>query len=907
MHCNPVVAVNFIRSFVIIWFLFLCLQAEGQEYFSGKVQDASTREPLVGVAITQGQSWALTDSLGRFRIKANASSPAVFTSLGYKPLRANLVQGGTYRMQPDVFYIREVVVTATEERGVTATSVIGKDAIEHIQPSSIKDVLELLPGGRAVDPNLASPQVANLRSAASVSSNYATSALGTAVVIDGKPVGNNANLQYSPAYSNLGSSFVNYGTDLRTITTEDIESVEVVRGIASVEYGDLTSGLMKITRKRGGNMLRARFKADMGSKLFYVGKDFQWKTFTMNIGANYLNSMADPRNPRQNYKRITGTVRIGKTWKKELEYILNASLDYTGSFDDQKSDQNLDFGTLGPVETYFSSYNKMDAGLDLSVKARDNESAFRSWVTTASVTVENDLIRRWKYVINGAEQPYSVATEPGEWDALILPVRYESSLQVKGLPVYAYLQSAVSFKWGEQRLRGGIQWTMDKNYGEGTVFDITHPFSSVTSARPRPYYAIPANHQLSAYAEENGSLALGAGSMEWSAGVRLSALLGAGKAFAVNARPYLDPRANVRYNFPAAILGGHRLDAGIYTGAGLHTKFPTMDMLYPEPVYGDIQEFNYWPVETQFRRSYMYVYKEDPTNYELAPARNFKWEIGTDVSWNGFSLSIDYFVENMTSGFRSSSRFGRYIVKRYDGSGIDKNSLTGPPDVTSLPWKADTVLQAHGITINGSQTLKKGVEFTFSSPRIKAINTRITANGAWFVTKNTNSAPLYYVPSAIVSGSRYSYAGYYEVNDGSTFTQLNTNIMLDTQIPRLGLILSVSCQTSWFSNHYPVPRSTMPLSYLDKDLVEHPYTEAEMQDPVLRYLMLEESSMDYNYLVPFATYFNLKATKKLYRDKMAFSLFVNRILAITPDYYMNGAFVRRSSTPYFGMEIDFRI
>lgn len=885
----------------------LCLPAVAQAPVTGRVVDATTGEPVVGAAITQGKNWALTDSLGVFRLKTGENSPITITSMGYKTAKAALVSGQVFRLQPDVLALQEVVVTAQEERGVTATSVIGKDAIEHIQPSSIRDILELLPGGRAVDPNLASPQVANLRSAASVSTNYATSALGTAIVIDGRPVENNANLQSSPAYSSLGSSFVNYGTDLRTITTEDIESVEVVRGIASVEYGDLTSGLMIITRKRGGNTLRARFKADMSSKLFYVGKDFEWKTFTLNVGANYLNSMSDPRNPRQNYKRFTGTVRMGKTWKKSLEYVLNASLDYTGSFDDLKSDENLDFGTMGPVETYFSSYNKLDAGVDFSIKARDNETAFRSWITTLSFTAEIDRISRWKYVVNGSEQAYSVATEPGEWDAIILPVRYESTLQVKGLPVYAYLQSAVSFKWGRQKLKGGIQWTLDKNLGEGTVFDITRPFSSVSSARPRPYYAIPSNHELSLFAEESGSKTLGRGALEWSAGVRMSMLLGAGKQYQVNGKPYVDPRANVRYNFPSVFLKAHRLDVGIYAGAGLHTKFPTMDMLYPEPVYGDIQVFNYWPVETQLRRSYMYVYKEDPTNYTLAPARNFKWEIGADASWNGFHLAVDYFWENMNSGFRTSSRYGRYVVKRYDGSGIDKSTLTGPPDVTSLPWQTDTLLQAYGITTNGSQTLKQGIEFTFTSPRIKAINTRITANGAWFVTKNTNSAPLYYVPSAIVSGSRYNYVGYYEVNDGSTYTQLNTNIMLDTQFPRLGLILSVSCQTSWFSNHYPIPRSTVPISYLDKDLVEHPYTEADAQDPVLRYLILESSSMDYNYLVPFATYFNLKATKKFYQEKIAVSLFVNRLLAIAPDYYMNGAYVRRSTTPYFGMEIDFKI
>ena len=40
---------------------------------------------------------------------------------------------------------------------------------------------------------------------------------------------------------------------------------------------------------------------------------------------------------------------------------------------------------------------------------------------------------------------------------------------------------------------------------------------------------------------------------------------------------------------------------------------------------------------------------------------------------------------------------------------------------------------------------------------------------------------------------------------------------------------------------------------------------------------------------------------------MGISLFVNRLLVIAPDYYMNGAYVRRSSTPYFGMEIDFKL
>ena len=44
----------------------------------------------------------------------------------------------------DTLKIAEVVVTAQETRGVTAASVIEKHAMEHLQPSSFSDILELL-------------------------------------------------------------------------------------------------------------------------------------------------------------------------------------------------------------------------------------------------------------------------------------------------------------------------------------------------------------------------------------------------------------------------------------------------------------------------------------------------------------------------------------------------------------------------------------------------------------------------------------------------------------------------------------------------------------------------------------------------------------------------------------------
>ena len=321
------------------------LSARAQRQVEGVVLDASSRIPVVGAAVTSGKAWAISDSLGRFSIRADGA--LTITCLGYKTLKTLPRTDRTYLLPVDLMSLRETVITAREDHGLTATSKIGEDAIAHIQPSSIADVLELLPGGRAVDPAFGAPQIVNLRAAGSLSSDYATSALGTRFLVDGRPIDGNANLQYSPGASMLGSNYVNLGTDMRTLSTEDIESVEVVRGIASVEYGDLTSGLFKINRKHGGRDLRMRFKSDMKSKLVYAGKGWEWGSkdlLTMNVSANFLDSRADPRNPRQNYKRLTGSWRVGKTWSEGRDFtqVLHASFDYTGSFDDQKSDTDLD-------------------------------------------------------------------------------------------------------------------------------------------------------------------------------------------------------------------------------------------------------------------------------------------------------------------------------------------------------------------------------------------------------------------------------------------------------------------------------------------------------------------------------------------------------------------------------------
>ena len=825
------------------------------------------------------------------------------------------------RLDIDPVAIGEVLVTAAESKGPTSSSKIGREAIAHIQPSSIADLMELIPGGRATDPSFGAPQEIRLREAApSSSANYATSALGTQIQVDGIPISNDANLQYSTSYGSIQEyANVNRGVDTRAISTDDIESVEIVRGIPSVEYGDLTSGLVKVKRREGGRDLTARFKADMSSKLFSVGKGFERKgrgdaeRTTLNINADYLTAASDPRNPRQSYQRLTGSVRFGRHWQgSAYRYSAGGSLDYTGSFDNKKSDQDLDNGLGGPVERYKSNYNRTQFAATFAVEARHRQF-FHSLDLTASLSAEFDRIDRWRFVETGSDFAKTWGTEAGEYDAVIIPASYDATLLVDGKPFYGYAKAIAIFNADTERsrntLRVGADWSMDKNYGRGLVFDVARPFSPQMDSRPRAYDAIPALHKLSFFLEDATTLALGDFRVEATGGVRAASMFNLGRRYTIQGKFYFDPRANVVVALPRFHVAGRNLTLRLGGGVGWHTKFPTMDSLYPDTEYFDFTQLNYWPANPALRRINLRLYTLDPTNYDLRAARNFKWEVRLDADWNDNQLSVTYFREDMTSGFRTTSDYRSFTFRDYDETAIDMEQLDGPPSLDGIPYTEETRLGGYSRSTNGSRTEKSGIEFAFTSQRIRAIATRVTVTGAYFRTNYSNMHPEYLLPTSAPGGQTYPYVGYYFSTDGYLREMCNTNFLLDTQIPRLKLILSTSFQCMWFLGSRNTPVSAWPISYLDEDLVSHPFTAESAADGLLSALVRDSDPTLWRYVTtPFSMNVNLKITKKLYRDKMAVALFVNKLLDYTPDYHTSdGRHIRREVTPYFGMELNIKL
>ncbi len=888
--------------------------------FSGTVVDEKTGQPLPGAVIRIKAGRAMTvvaDENGKFRTSVPAGTTAAISYVGYGTIQVRLQAGGRYRLRPVAGQLGDVVVTATESHSLTAASNIGKHAMEHLQPSSFTDILELLPGGRARDPSLSTPNTIHLREVSISSSDYQTSSLGTAFVVDGARVSTNANMQYlAGAYDNAATSrdFTNAGVDMRSISTDDIESVEVVRGIPSVEYGDLTSGLVNIKRRHGGHDLSARFKADMDTKLFYVAKGMEWqkRRLSLNLSADYLINRADPRNVLETYSRVTISARLQK--KRSLprhELTLNADADYGGSFDRDKVDPDLNYGN---VDRFSSSYNRFAANLSFALNAKRGEAVFRSLSAQFSASAQADRTERTRLVQLNSETPAATSRVEGEADAvLISPYTYTATQSVDGKPVSLFAKVYADFALprftpAELKLKAGGDWQMDKNYGDGQVFDPLHPLYPGVSARPRRYTEIPASHIAGLYAEISAAIPIGAFKADIQAGLRATSQLHLPADRELHGKWYTDPRLNAGLTLPAINLHGQPLTVRLTGGVGWHTKMPTLDQLYPDKAYLDIVELNYYHPVKEYRRVYLQTYVIDPTNPALRAARNLKWEISLDANWFGNRMTVTYFRENMTSGFRSMAVYAPYHYKSFDTSGINANALTAPPDVASLPYTEVTDLRGYYVTSNGSQTLKRGVELTISTRRMPVVNTRLTVTGAWFRSEYRNSQDIMERPSRVVGGQQVNAVGIYRDDDGYIREMYNTNFTFDTDLPRLGLGLSLSVQCLWLTASQSMPKANVPVRYMDSNGDIHDYTAEDAQDPVLGLLVRTNNASLYErQTVPFSMNLNLKATKKLMGDRVLIALFVNKLWDAHPDYVRNNYRIRRYVTPYFGLEVQFKL
>jgi len=810
--------------------------------------------------------------------------------------------------------LREVVVTAQEGRHTTSTSIIDTVAMKHLQPSSFTDLLELIPGNVTKDPAMGQVNTINLRQATNVTptADYATSSLGTSFVIDGVRLSTTAQMQTTPDADQSGRMSTGMGVDMRAIATDDIEKVEIVRGIPSVEYGELTSGLVKIKRKSGVSRLQARFKADNQSQLVSLTKGLRMpgNNWILNVGLNLLDSRIDPRNSRESFRRLGTSLRSDKRWNTE-NYSLKWNSDFSYSMIGEKDNADPDLTVNNTIDEFSTTRHNLSWNNTLRFNPVQSR-ALRDITFVAGLSYACEHLRQRKHVAASRVMPMPVSLTPGSNYVGYLPMLYIADYDVYGKPFSTFTRLSGSMRFYSEyitsNLKAGVEWNMDKNYGRGTVYDINRPLTAGNTARPRAFSDIPAINQISAYAENVFRYLPGAHTLGLTLGLRETQLVGLDRRYALNGKPYLDPRINAVWIPAPTEAGDFPITWELAAGYGWHTKMPVAAYLFPDLLYTDIEQLNYYHNEPDFRTMNVMTYVEDLTNYGLRAARNVKWEIRGDVSYRGNRLSVTYFRENMSDGFRYTPQVHRYSYRRYDASGFDPFATGRAPMIDELPYQDLTYQTVRSHVTNGSRTRKSGVEYTFQSRRFAAIRTRVTVTGAYLRTINNNSCPLWYKPNIVVNNRELQYLGLYDDTDGSKYQSFNTNILFDTDIASLSLNFSFGIQNMWFTSRQTLFRTGIPVAYMDPEGTIHPYTVDMISDPYLGQLVRNFSSTAFEKLtVPTATTFNFKATKTFRKQRIGIAIYVNRLFSIMPDYERYGVTIRRYSSPYFGMELNLRI
>lgn len=922
---------------------------------------------MAAVVVKELNIWAVTNDYGEFALRnvPSGTYTLVVSCLGYVQNEQSVTfpftgESMTILMDEATLAIEDVVVTAKEGRRIASGSVIEQSAIQHVQPTDLSDVLQLLPGQTTLNPNLSRPKQLTVREIIRkdgyVSDNMAS--LGTLLVVEGAPVSNDANMQFlktTSATTGVSAGFatsVSGGTDVRQISVDNIETIEVVRGIASVENGDILSGAVKVTMKKGKTPFTAKIKTDPGIKQFYAGKGLSLgdKTGTINLDIDYTGSFDDIRVKYKTFNRLNGGIIYNNTLFKNTR-PLTLSFSVRGS-------QTIDVNKRDPDMLDIEDYEAHDQGLtlNLSTKWALNSKVLNNLNFMVSGDIQHQVGHEvtLEEIPSGA-QPQPVALEPGENQVPVLPSSYISDLKIDGKPYYynSRLSGNRLFNIGKMlnNVVAGIEWRLYGNNGLGRIYDLSRPPVPVggTDARPRSYKDIPSLGQIAYYAEENLDIPAGRTRIELQAGIRFTNVQPDGIFRSKEETTMLDPRFNVRYtvidNSKNAL--SHLAFRG---GYGLFSKAPSLLYLYPDKAYWDKTGLSYYdPVAMNGTFVVTTKIFENPRNENLEPAVNRKLEAGFDLTVSDIDMNVTLYSEKMKNGFSFESYYENFIFNRYTqpaqnglnlyfvpGSGVFYTDPVSGEEV-QLPVTKDTAFVSFTYPANNNMTVKRGIEFTIDLGTVELLRTSFIVDGAWMMVKRQSTITDLTKPTTgTIGGKEFPLVAAYPAGNGSIDRRFNTNIRTITHIKELRMVASVTTQIIWMDRDQSIwndpdgnplfyasvplddpyadktyPKFVDPVGYYDRQMVYHEFDRSLAVSRPYSDLIKRYNTPWYFSETGYPPYFviNFKLTKEI-TDKTNFSFYANNITNHNPLLKQRGGapqvYERRNPPLYFGAEIKIK-
>lgn len=879
---------------------------------SGKVVDAKTGEPVIGAAVNVEDTgiWAISDENGKFFLPdIRPGDYAVqFSCLGFVDKRLSFVvkkdiPNLTIKLDQNTLALNSVVVTAERDKeGMNTSLKFGANALNHLQMSNVTDISALLPGGKTVNPDLTTDNAVSLRSGGLAAGN---AAFGTALEVDGVRVGNNAS---------FGSMS---GTGTRNISTENVQSIEVITGVPSAEYGDLNSGMVRINTRKGLTPWNITFAVNPRTYQASASKgiDLMKNRGVLNVSAEWTRATQKLSSPYTSYTRRGFSASYSNTFKNVLKFEAGATGNIGGM--NTKNDPDAYKGTWSKVRD-----NVLRANTSLTWLLR------KSWITNlkldASVNYNDNRSQDHAYGSSASMLPAVHSELAGYYLADRLPVSYFSDkvIDSKELDYAASLKYEWFKKSGKRlsKLKAGVQWKANGNVGEGEYYK--DPSVAANGYRPRPYSQYPFMHNVAAYIEEDYTFPIGKTSLQISAGLRLENLF-------VKDTDYknvssLSPRFNAKWKISDNL--------SIRGGWGVSEKLPSFYILYPVQKYRDIQTFGF-----SHGDSSSYVYYTQP--YKMLFNENLKWQknynaefgieayfLRTSVSLVGFfnKTKNPYTYQNIYTPFSYNimSVPSGYTVP--DNPEIRVDSQTGQvymrgsneefwtPMATKVTDKTFFESQMPG---NGDDIYRTGAELIVDFPEIAPIRTkfRLDANYAYthYIDNTLNWTYRTGWSHTSLSNRSYQYVGIY-ANGGESGTfngkeshSLNANLTAITHIPEARIVITCRLEMSllsrfrnlsryqgkeyaynvnadgvesiggsiYDSNNYTAIR---PVKYMDENGDVHDFTDKEASDPAFANLIIKSGNAYTFSQDGYGAYLsaNLSVTKEI-GDHVSLSFFAN--------------------------------
>lgn len=782
------------------------------------------------IAISDAGIWTTANEQGDFMIKDVKAGKIVLSLqyLGYikrdfELLVQHDISNLILLMEEDNLKLAEVVITATKGKDLATSFNIDRKALEHLQMLNVTDVSSLLPGGKTNTEMHLATGVQRFQVNSKGISESGNPTFGVGLEVDGVRLSNNAS---------RGSLL---GPDTRNIASSNVESIEVITGVASVEYGDISDGIVKINTRKGisSYILEATTQPNTKQISLNKGLSLGGNNGVLNFNIEHVKSIKDLASPYTSY------VRNG------------LSLNYSNTFN-QKSERPLVFN-FGVTGNMGGAEDLQDPDRFVNTFSKDKDNVFRSnfmlrwltrskWITNIEATASlnyNDRKAEDNTVKSATSSVAALHTTQtgyhiGETylqnpaaDIILVPSGnwYEKRFEDNKLLNYSGKIKANQFKkFGliTNNLMIGAEYSGSQNRGQGVYYN---DLSLAPTWRPYDYKQESAMNNFSFYAEDKLNIPLNSSRFEFIAGLRTDLTTINGSEY--GSVSSWSPRFNARYAFLEDPNRTVR-NLSFQVGWGKSVKLPGFSTLYAQPSYRDLLTFA--PGTTVNGETFYAYYTESSTRI-FNPA--LKWQsnnqleftFSANIGGNRITLiaaqnktvnpyqalnvyrEINYKFTGQESLENSAIPIERRIYSVDQHSGIvTVNDKTGALPDELLDYQNRYVFGTTVSSRNAAPVTRNRLSWIIDFKKIEILKTSLRLDGNYYYYKNIENTLDAYMPNSTINmanGQPYRYIGFFAGGassaNGSLRKSLDMNLTVTTHIPAVRLILSARLEASFYN------------------------------------------------------------------------------------------------------------